>query len=52
MRKVYRQARRHEIEVQEAARLVNILNLIVGCIRQGDLEKRLETLEAEYAHKL
>ena len=45
MRRIFRAARRDELDVQQAARLVNILNQIVGCIRTGDLEERISQLE-------
>jgi hypothetical protein len=46
MAKIYREARSKKIDVTDASRLVNILSLISRAISEGDLEARLEALEA------
>ncbi|MBB4020029.1 hypothetical protein GGR16_005091 [Chelatococcus caeni] len=45
MAKLYRMARSETLDVQDAARLANILMLIGRLIEGGELEKRLEALE-------
>ncbi|MFT3973419.1 MAG: hypothetical protein QM699_08210 [Amaricoccus sp.] len=45
MAKLYRMARAETLDVQDAARLVNILMLIGRLIEGGEFEKRLEALE-------
>lgn len=52
MRRVYRQTRRGELNSLEATRLVNILNLILGAVRVGELESRLQQLEEHYERQL
>lgn len=46
MAKLYRMARAETLDVQDAARLANILMLIGRLIEGGEFEKRLEALEA------
>ncbi|MFC0219035.1 hypothetical protein ACFFJ7_11590 [Pseudochelatococcus lubricantis] len=45
MAKLYRMARAETLDVQDAARLANILMLIGRLIEGGEFEKRLEALE-------
>ena len=45
MRRVYREVRRHDIEMDYAKGLIHILNMIVSVNRDTDIEKRLEALE-------
>ena len=47
MRRVYRQVRRDEIDMNYAKGLIHILNTIVSVIRDTDFEKRLEALEEQ-----
>jgi hypothetical protein len=46
MGRVYKEARNGRMETQDASRLCNILNLIIGAIRDTDLERRISELEA------
>lgn len=46
MAKLYRMARAETLDVQDAARLANILMLIGRLIEGSEFEKRLEALEA------
>lgn len=45
--KLYREARAGRVEVQDASRLANILQILARCIETGDLEQRIETLEGK-----
>ena len=47
MRRVYRQARRNDIEIGYAKSLIYILSQIVAVNRDTDIEQRLESLEQE-----
>jgi hypothetical protein len=46
MAKLYRMARAETLDVQDAARLANILMLIGRLIEGSDIEARVEALEA------
>lgn len=43
--RVYRQARRGEINTQDMSRFANLLQTMVGMIRDSDLEARIAELE-------
>ena len=43
--KVYREARRGDIETTDAGRFANILSLLINAIRDTDLEDRVRRLE-------
>lgn len=45
MARVYRLGRQGEIETQDMGRFIQALNVIVGVIRDTDLEERLKKLE-------
>lgn len=45
--RLYRQARAGEIEVADASRLGNLLQILGRMIETSDLEQRLEKLEAK-----
>jgi len=45
--RLYREARTGDIEVSDASRLGNLLHILARLIETGDLEKRLEALEAK-----
>jgi hypothetical protein len=45
MRRIYRQARREELDVNIAKSLIYILSMIVAVRRDTDIEERLEALE-------
>jgi len=47
MRRVYRQARRNDLEIGYAKSLIYILSQIVAVNRDTDIEQRLESLEQE-----
>ena len=47
MRRVYRQARREDIDINLAKSLIYILNTIVSVNRDTDIEARLEQVELE-----
>jgi len=47
--RVYREARARRIDVADASRLANILSIIGRLIADGDLEARIEALEAAAA---
>ena len=47
MRRVYRQVRRNEIDMNYAKGLIHILNMIVSVNRDTDIEQRLESVEQE-----
>lgn len=46
--RLYRQARTGDIEVADASRLGNLLQILGRMIETSDLEKRLEALEANH----
>jgi hypothetical protein len=43
--RLYREARRGDIESLEAFRLASVLNILRACVETGILEARLEALE-------
>lgn len=43
--RLYREARAGLVEVQDASRLANMLQILARCIEGGELERRLEALE-------
>jgi len=45
--RVYRQARRGEISTQDMARFANLLQIMVGMIRDTDIEARVAELEQQ-----
>jgi len=45
--RIFRAARREEIDTLDASRLASILKIIADCIRGHDLEARLAQLEAK-----
>ena len=45
--RVYRAARREEMDTLDASRLAAILKVIIDAIRAHDFEERLEVLEAK-----
>ena len=45
--RVYRQARRGEINTQDMSRFANLLQTMVGMIRDSDLEARVAELEQQ-----
>jgi len=45
--RVYRAARREELDSLDASRLAAILKIIADCIRAHDFEERLEALEVK-----
>ena len=47
MRRIYRQARRNDIEIGYAKSLIYILSQIVAVRRDTDIEQRIESLERE-----
>ena len=47
MRRIYRQARRNDLEIGYAKSLIYILSQIVAVRRDTDIEKRIESLERE-----
>ena len=47
--KLYREARRGEIEVHQATRLASILTALRSALEAGEFERRLDTLEAGVA---
>lgn len=47
MRRVYRQARRNDIEIGYAKSLIYILSQLVAVNRDTDIEKRIEQLEEQ-----
>jgi len=47
MARLYREARREEIDLSRAKGLVWILKELSGLIRDSELEKRIEELEAQ-----
>jgi hypothetical protein len=49
MAKVYRAARQGTIETQDASRFVFMLTAIARLIESSDIEKRLETVEQQFA---
>ncbi|AEB85515.1 hypothetical protein [Alicycliphilus denitrificans] len=44
--RLYRQARAGQMEVQDASRLANILQILARVLETSDLEARIEELEA------
>ena len=44
--RLYRQARAGQMEVQDASRLANILQILARVLETSDLEARIEALEA------
>lgn len=44
--RVYREARGKRMDVADASRLANILQILSRCIEVGDLEERIRKLEA------
>jgi hypothetical protein len=44
--RVYREARSKRMDVADASRLANILQILSRCIEVGDLEERIRKLEA------
>ena len=52
MERIYREARREELDVQAATKLCYILVQLAGLIETGDLEKRIEALEGQTTTKL
>ena len=46
--RVYREARNGLLETSDATRFANILNTLIGMIRDTDLDERLRRLEAAY----
>ena len=46
--KVYRAARRGEVDTQDASRLGQLLNIMRVCLESGDLEKRVKALETSH----
>ena len=44
--RVYREARRGEIETTDAGRFGNLLSMMINAIRDTDLEDRIRKLEA------
>ena len=46
MGKLYREARAGTVDVSDASKLANMLNILARLIETSDLEKRLEVLEA------
>jgi len=51
MARVYKLARRREIETADASRLVGILTQLRNCVEAGDLERRITELESRYQLK-
>lgn len=47
MAKLYRQARAGKIDTLAAARLGNLLNLLIGALRTTEIEDRLATIEEQ-----
>ena len=47
MRRIYRQARRNDLEIGYAKSLIYILSQIVAVRRDTDIEQRIESLERE-----
>ena len=45
--RLYRRARAGEIDVQAAGRLAYVLSLLAKVLEAGDLERRIEALEAQ-----
>lgn len=43
--RLYREARSNQLEVSDASRLANVLQILARCIETGDLERRLQALE-------
>lgn len=43
--RLYREARSNQLEVSDASRLANVLQILARCIETGDLERRLQLLE-------
>lgn len=46
MRRVYRLAAREVMEVERASKLIYMLTQIRGALEAGDIERRIEALEA------
>ena len=52
MAKLYRAAKRGDIDVADASKLGNMLRVLFSMISEGDLEKRIEALEeAQNGHR-
>ena len=49
MGKVYRQARRGDLETEKAARLIHMLHLLRGALETSTFEARFDAIEAEMA---
>lgn len=49
--KLYREARTGKIDVQDATRLAYLLQVLAKIIENGELEKRIEALEAQQEDK-
>ena len=47
-RRIYRKARQGDMDMQTAKGLAWMLKQLSGIISEGEIEKRLEILEAEY----
>lgn len=48
---LYREARRGQIDTQDATRLAYLLQILAKIIETGDIERRLELLEAAQQEK-
>jgi hypothetical protein len=50
--RVYRAARKGTIDVTDASKLAQILNILRYCIEASDIEERLMALEVDNVHPL
>lgn len=50
--RLYRSAKAGQVEVQDASRLANILQILARVLETSDLEQRIVKLESEAAHAL
>lgn len=51
MARVYRLGRQGDIETQDMGRFIQALNILVGVIRDTDIEERLKKLEQAHAKR-
>ena len=49
--RLYRAARRGEVEAADASKLANVLSLIVRCLEGGELEQRMAAIEGRLTEK-
>lgn len=50
--RVYRAARKGNIDITDASKLAQILNILRACIESSDIERRIAALENRNVHTL